>query len=207
MSVVGLSPGYAGRVGEFELTADQVRDRVKTLVLRYVLTSTAFFLVGGSLGGVLRESQAEVITVSPAVWYELMTAHGLATFVGWAAFCLMGLSYWVLQEIGFQVRGWGYRWAVLSWWTMVIGVVGIVITVLAQHFAGSWVFLYPLPFSSTGQWTEATTALFSLSVLSVGLSIFTYCFGLLAILTGTDLGARRDRAPGTASCARSVSAT
>jgi cytochrome c oxidase subunit 1 len=190
MSVVGLSAGYAGRVGELELTADQVRDRVKALVLRYVLTSTAFFLVGGSLGGVLRESQADVITVSPALWYELMTAHGLATFVGWAAFCLMGLSYWVLQESGFLVRGWGYRWAVLSWWTMVVGVVGIVITVLAQHFAGSWVFLYPLPFSSTGQWTEATTALFSLSVLSVGLSIFTYCFGLLAILTGTELGAR-----------------
>ena len=105
------------------------------------------------------------------------------------------------------MRGWGYRWAVLSWWTMVIGVVGIVITVLAQHFAGSWVFLYPLPFSSTGQWTEATTALFALSVLSVGLSIFAYCFGLLAILTGPELGARPGPAPGTASCARSVSAT
>ncbi len=176
-------------VERVETATEDARARLRALVVRYVLTSTALLLVGGALGGVLRQSQADLVVVSPALWYELMTAHGLATFVGWAAFCLMGLSFWVLQECGFEVRGWGYRWAVISWWTMVIGVTGVVITVLAQHFAGSWVFLYPLPFSSTGQWTELTTALFSLSVIFVGLSIFAYCFGVLAVVTGPDLGA------------------
>jgi cytochrome c oxidase subunit I len=177
----------------FEPVVD-TRARLRGLVMRYVITSTALLLVGGALGGVLRQSQANLVEVSPALWYELMTAHGLATFVGWAAFCLMGLSFWVLQECGFEVRGWGYRWALISWWTMVIGVTGVVITVMAQHFAGSWVFLYPLPFSTTGQWTEATTALFSAAVIFVGLSIFAYCFGVLAVVTGTELGA-----PATAS--------
>ena len=141
------SPASSPASAEYELTVEQLRDRTRRLVLRYVLTSTLLLFVGGALGVVLRrEPGRPVITVSPIVWYELMTAHGLATFVGWAAFCLMGVSYWVLQESGFLIRGWGYRWAVASWWTMVAGVVGIVITVLARHFAGSWVFLYPLPF-------------------------------------------------------------
>ncbi len=175
--------------GDALLTADQVRTRAKGLVLRYVITSSALLLISGSLGVVIRQSQAKLHTISPALWYELMTAHGLGAFVGWAAFCLMGLSFWVMQENGFQLRGWSYRWAVASYWTMVVGVVGVVVTVLAMGFAGSWVFLYPLPFHSVGQWTELTTGIFSVAVISVGLSIFAYCFGLLAMGTGSDLGA------------------
>ena len=36
-----------------------------------------------------------------------MTAHGLAAFVGWAAFALMGISWWILAECGFPIQGWG----------------------------------------------------------------------------------------------------
>jgi cytochrome c oxidase subunit 1 len=172
------------------LTADEVRTRAQTLVLRYVITSTLLLLVSGLLGVVIRQSQAKQYQISPALWYELMTAHGLGAFVGWAAFCLMGLSFWIMQENGFALRGWSHTWAVASYWTMVAGVTGIVVTVLAMHFAGSWVFLYPLPFHGVGQWTEWTTAMFAISVISVGLSIFTYCFGMLAMATGSDLGAR-----------------
>ena len=53
---------------------------------------------------------------------------------------------------------------------MIVGVAGVVVTCLGMHFAGSWVFLYPLPFHGT--WSRTATALFALSVLSVGLSIF-----------------------------------
>jgi cytochrome c oxidase subunit I len=164
-------------------------ERVKGLVMRYVLTSTAIFLIGGALGAVLRQSQAEVRTVSAGLWYELMTAHGLAAFVGWAAFALMGLSWWVLSEIGFPLAGWSWRWAVACWWTMVLGVTGIVITTLALGFAGSWVFLYPLPLESQGAWSDLAAAIFSASVLVVGLSIFAYCFGILALVTGPGLTA------------------
>ena len=193
MSALGIRIGSA--VGAVELTSDQVRDRAKALVLRYILASSAILLVGGALGGILRQSQAAIVTIDPTTWYELMTAHGLAAFVGWAAFCLMGVSFWILQDCGFQVRGWGYRWAVASWWLMLLGVTGIVITVLAEHFAGSWVFLYPLPFHSASQWSEATAGFFSFSVILVGLSIFAYCFGLLSIVTGTELGARPGAGP------------
>ena len=51
---------------------------------------------------------------------------------------------------------------------MVVGVGGVVVTTLVFGFAGSWVFLYPLPFSSAGQWGDLVTAVFSASVLLVG---------------------------------------
>jgi cytochrome c oxidase subunit I len=165
-------------------------ERLRALTMRYVIASTVIFLAGGALGAVIRQSQGDLRVVSPALWYQLMTAHGLAAFVGWAAFALMGLTWWLLAEIGFPLRGWGWRWAVACWWTMVLGVAGIVITCLALGFGGSWVFLYPLPLDSGGQWSRLGAALFAGSVLLVGLSIFAYCFGILATVLGPGLGAR-----------------
>jgi cytochrome c oxidase subunit I len=165
--------------------------RVKALVVRYLLTSTALFLVAGLLGMVLRESQADVHRISPALWYEFMTAHGLAAFVGWGAFALMGITWWVLVENGFPIDGWGWIFAQACYWTMTLGATGVVVTCLGMSFAGSWVFLYPLPFH--GNWSETATGIFSLSVLSVGLSILAYCAGVLATVTGPGLRA----APGS----------
>jgi cytochrome c oxidase subunit I len=165
-------------------------ERIRGLVTRYVVASTAIFFVGGALGGLLRQSQGDVKKLSAAVWYEVMTAHGLAAFVGWAAFALMGVTWWLLHEAGFEIGTWAWRWAVACWWTMIAGVTGIVITCLGLGFAGSWVFLYPLPLKSASQWSELAAALFSASVLVVGLSIFAYCFGVLAVVTGAGLRAR-----------------
>ena len=83
------------------------RERTTTaaLTLRTLLTSSAIFLVAGLLGGALRQSQAGIETLSPSTWYAIMTAHGLAAFVGWAGFALMGASWWVLEESGFPLRG------------------------------------------------------------------------------------------------------
>ena len=173
--------------------------RVKSLTLRYLVTSTILLGAGGLLGVLLRESQADLDRISPNVWYEVMTAHGLAAFVGWAAFALMGISWWILAECGFPIQGWGWRFAVACWWTMSVGVTGVVVTCLGMGFAGSWVFLYPLPFHGT--WSHRATAIFALSILSVGLSIFAYCFGILATVTGPGLGARSRRFGNRLGCA------
>ena len=80
---------------------------------------------------------------------------------------------------------------------MVIGVAGVVVTTLSLGFAGSWVFLYPLPFHSVGEWNELATGLFAASVLLVGVSILTWCCSVLAAVLapsaherGGSLGAR-----------------
>ncbi len=191
-----LLPGAAGAGARREAVAIG-REATAALVLRTLLASTAIFLVAGVLGGLLRQSQAGIDRLSPSTWYAIMTAHGLAAFVGWAGFALMGASWWVLEESGFPLRRAGAVLAEITYWSMVIGVAGVVVTTLAMGFGGSWVFLYPLPFSSVGQWTELATGLFAASVLLVGVSILAWCASILVTVLspashdrGGSLGAR-----------------
>jgi cytochrome c oxidase subunit 1 len=64
-----------------------------------------------------------------------------------------------------------------------------------MHFAGSWVFLYPLPFHSAHQWGQWATFVFSLSVLSAGLSIVTWCVAILDTVVGPALHAVKRSLP------------
>jgi cytochrome c oxidase subunit 1 len=163
--------------------------RVGRLVLRYIGASTAFLFVAGLLGMLLRESQADLVRIEPGVFYAIMTAHGLGAFVAWAAFAVMGISFWVLTEVGFPMRPFGFLMARTAWWTMVVGVVGIVVTTLFMGFGASWVFLYPLPFFGAGEWSDTAAGIFSFSVLLTGVSIITWCVAILDTVVGPGLGA------------------
>ena len=167
----------------------------RRLAFRYLIASTAILGASGSLGVVLRDSQANVGRIDPGWWYALMTAHGLGTFVGWGCFAVMGLSYWVLALAGFPLRPLGRRLAVLTWWLMVLGVAGVVVTTLGFKFGGSWVFLYPLSFHGAGQWGRWTSFFFSFSVLLAGLSIVTWCVSILHTVLGPALHAVSDKLP------------
>ena len=157
------------------------------LTLWFVGASTLIFLVTGLLGALMRQSQADIYRLDDNFFYAVMTAHGLGAFVGWAAFAVMGFSYWVLSEVGFPMGRLGAALARVTFWLMVVGVAGVVVTTLFLGFAGSWVFLYPLPFESAGQWGDFTTGLFSASVLLVGLSIVVWCVSILVIVAGPGL--------------------
>ncbi len=161
----------------------------KRIVGRYLVASTIILLASGLLGVLIRESQAGIGKLSPNTWYAFMTAHGLGAFVGWAGFAVMGLAYWVLEEVGFELRAAGRVLAEATWWLMVVGVAGVIVSTLFMHFAGSWVFLYPLPFHSAGQWGKWATAIFSASVLLVGVSIITWCLSILDTVLGPALHA------------------
>ena len=82
--------------------------RTRRLVLQYVAASTTFLFVAGLLGMLLRESQADLVRIDPNLFYAIMTAHGLGAFVAWAAFAVMGISFWVLAEVGFPMRPLGF---------------------------------------------------------------------------------------------------
>jgi cytochrome c oxidase subunit 1 len=169
----------------------EARAVARSLTLWYVLASTAIFLVAGLLGAALRQSQADIVRMGDNTWYAVMTAHGLGAFVGWAAFAVMGFAWWVLAEVGYPIGRLGATLARAAWWLMVVGVGGVVVTTLVFGFAGSWVFLYPLPFHSAGQWGDAVTAFFAASVLLVGLSIIVWCVAIIVVVTGPGLGSDR----------------
>jgi cytochrome c oxidase subunit 1 len=161
----------------------------RRLVGRYLVASTVILLASGLLGVLIRESQAGVGTLGSNTWYALMTAHGLGAFVGWAGFAVMGLSYWVLEEVGFELRPFGRWLAEATWWLMVVGVAGVIVSTVFMHFGGSWVFLYPLPFHGAGEWGKWATAIFAASVLLAGLSIVTWCVSILDTVLGPALHA------------------
>ena len=161
------------------------------LVGRYLIASTLILFASGLLGVLIRESQAGVGRLPDNTWYALMTAHGLGAFLGWAGFAVMGLSFWILDEVGFELRRVGRVFANASWWLMVVGVAGVLVSTLALHFAASWVFLYPLPFHGAGQWGQWATAIFAGSVLLAGLSIVTWCLAILHTVLGPALHAVR----------------
>ena len=189
MSTDAAAAGYAGhpQMDYTPVTGDD-RAVAKKLTLYFVLASTAIFLVAGLLGMVLRQSQADIVRLDDNYWYAVMTAHGLGAFVGWAAFAVMGFSYWVLAEVGFPITVLARRIGMVAWWTMIIGVAGVVVTTLIFSFGGSWVFLYPLPYNSAGQWGDTVTAFFAASVLLAGVSIIAWCVSIIVIVTGPGLG-------------------
>jgi cytochrome c oxidase subunit 1 len=167
----------------------EAREAAAKLALWYTVAATVVLAASGLLGWALRMSQADVGRFDDNTWYAVMTAHGLGAFVGWGAFAVMGLSWWLLDSIGFQLRPFGRAMGWLTFWLMVAGVAGVVVTTLVFRFAGSWVFLYPLPFYSAGQWGDVTTAFFSFSVLLAGLAIVTWCLGILHTVVGPALHA------------------
>jgi cytochrome c oxidase subunit 1 len=165
--------------------------QARRLALRSLVASTVILLASGSLGLIIRSSQAGYGRLAPNTWYALMTAHGLGAFLGWAGFAVMGMAWWVLAQVGFPLRRLGHALAEATFWLMIVGVAGVLVSTLLLHFAGSWVFLYPLPFHGSGQWGEWATAIFSLSVLAVGLSIVTWCVSILDTVLGPSLSATK----------------
>jgi cytochrome c oxidase subunit I len=182
-------------VSEATVVRAEELDDVRRLTLRYVLAASVILLASGLLGVVLRTSQADVARLGDNTWYAFMTAHGLGAFLGWAGFSVMGFALWVLVLVGFPLRGAGLLFARLTWWLMVLGVAGVVVTTLFMGFAASWVFLYPLSFHSAGQWTDTTAGLFHASVLLVGLSIVTWCLAVVHTVVGPGLHAVSSRLP------------
>jgi cytochrome c oxidase subunit 1 len=171
----------------------ETREFARRWTLRYVVASSVILLAAGLLGEIIRSSQEGIGRLEDNTWYALMTAHGLGAFLGWAGFAVMGFSIWVLEEVGFPLRRLGRAMVVATWWLMVVGVAGVLVSTLLLHFGGSWVFLYPLPFHGAGQWGEGATAVFSFSVLLVGLAIVTWCVAILNTTISPALHSSSDR--------------
>ena len=165
------------------------RAYAKSIAFRYLIASTVILGASGILGMILRDSQAGAGRVPDAWYYAIMTAHGLGAFVGWGAFAVMGLAWWVMAEAGFPIRRFGKWMAEATWWLMVGGVFGVVVTCLLFKFGGSWVFLYPISLYGSGVWGKWTAFFFTFSVLLAGLAIVTWCVGILHTAVGPALGA------------------
>ncbi len=181
----------AHTIDPFDTLDRRDRESARFITLKYVLSAHAILLVAGIMGIVIRDSQANVGTINGTMWYALMTAHGIAAFLGWGAFAVMGFSFWLLARLGLPLRRFGRIAANTAYWLMILGAIGVLVTTVILKFGASWVFLYPLSFYGSGDWGKWTTAIFSGSVLLAGLSIVVWCLAILDTVMGPALGSQK----------------
>lgn len=115
------------------------------------------------LGLVMRLNQAALIEIDPALFYQIMTAHG-AGMVGTAGLTGAAILWYFM---GRHVRLTAVVWHIFLG-LFLLGVVLILGSIFIGGYAGAWTFLYPLPAISGGLWTGGAAAFFLLGYVSIG---------------------------------------
>jgi len=135
----------------------------KRAVLAYVSITILVVALMMLLGLALRLSQAQVITLSPALFYQVMTAHGIG-MVGIAGLGGSGIMWYFLNQYTKLSTG----IFVANLLLFLLGVVFILGAIFLGGFAAAWTFLFPLPAKPMGVWSNAAAASYLIGVLVIG---------------------------------------
>ncbi|MDA7827179.1 cbb3-type cytochrome c oxidase subunit I [Rhodobacteraceae bacterium] len=134
-----------------------------------MLLGGVVFLLMMIFGLIMRAAQGGVIDVDPAMFYQLLTAHG-AGMVGTAA--LTGAAIlWYFSSRHIALRS-GIFISFLG--LFLLGVVLILGSIFIGGFGGAWTFLYPLPAISGGGWSALAAVCFILGYLFIGVGYLIY---------------------------------
>ena len=132
-------------------------------VLAYMSVTILVVALMMLLGLALRLSQAQVIALSPALFYQVMTAHGIGMVgiagLGGAAIMWYFLNQYVKLSIGIFLA---------NLLLFLLGVVLILGAIFLGGFAAAWTFLFPLPAKPMGVWSHAAAASYLIGVLVIG---------------------------------------
>ena len=148
----------------------------KTIGKRYLVTAFVFLVLGGVEAAVMRLQLArpEAHVVSPEVYNQLFTMHGMTMMFWYASPILSGFSNYI-WPLMIGSRDMAYpRVNALSYWTFLL----------------SGVFLYVSPFlgqSPNDGWFG--NAPYSLTAYNAGLNMDFYALGLIFITISTTVGA------------------
>ena len=157
-----------------------------------MILSGAVFALMMVFGVIMRAAQAQWIDVDPALFYQLLTAHG-AGMVGTAALSGAAIMWYFCGR--HIVLTAAIFWAFLGFF--LLGVVLILGAIFLGGFGGAWTFLFPLPAMSGGAWGVWGAAAFMLGYISIGVGFLLYYlelgrqiharYGSLARALGWDL--------------------
>ena len=134
-----------------------------------MILSGAVFALMMVFGLIMRAAQGQWIEVDPALFYQLLTAHG-AGMVGTAALSGAAIMwYFCGRHIVLTPR---IFWAFLA--LFLLGVALILGSIFVGGYGGAWTFLYPLPAMSGGAWEAGAAAAFMLGYVSIGVGFLLY---------------------------------
>ncbi|WP_170578251.1 cbb3-type cytochrome c oxidase subunit I [Ruegeria arenilitoris] len=134
-----------------------------------MILSGAVFALMMVFGLIMRAAQGQWIEVDPALFYQLLTAHG-AGMVGTAALSGAAIMWHFCGR--HIVLTAGIFWAFLA--LFLLGVVLIFGSIFIGGYGGAWTFLFPLPAMSGGAWEAGAAAAFKLGYVSIGVGFLLY---------------------------------
>ncbi len=150
----------------------------RDLAMGWLMTGLTILIIATLLGYLNRLTQTGVLFYSAKAWYTLMTLHGMAAFVGWGVFICMGLSFYAITNI-LDAPLHNIKIAKAAYWIFMVGVMLLAVATLFGNFAGSWVFLYPLPFENGGAWDNWANFVWIFGVLLAGVAILLVNYEIL----------------------------
>lgn len=148
---------------------------LERLTAAWILTVVLVFPIAIVFGILMRLNQANVLELSPLLFYQLMTAHGLLMVGIWFVMSMAGVSYLLRRYV--EVRLWPMTFGYVL---TLVGVVLLLGAIFLGDFHTGWYFLYPLPFYARGE--EWATLAFLLSLGSLGVGWFVWSLGLLVAI-------------------------
>ncbi len=134
-----------------------------------MLLAGVVILLMMALGLIMRATQGNLIQLDPALFYQIMTAHG-AGMVGAAALTGAAILWYFVGRYVELIEG--IYWAFLG--LFLLGVVLILGGIFIGGYGGGWTFLFPLPAISGGAWTSSAAASFILGYISIGVGFLLY---------------------------------
>ena len=161
-------------------TAEAERSVELRFGLLFAATGVALVAVMGVLGLTMRLTQADVLGISQAWFYRLMTLHG-AGMITATLLAMMGALWYVLRAtVALRPER-----MLASYALIVAGAACVLVATLAGGFAAGWTFLPPLPFYPAGQWSGWSETVFFLGLLGVGAGFMVFCVDVVEQTTAT----------------------
>ena len=137
--------------------------RTRLCLLAYLGVSAVVLMLLMLFGFGMRLAQADWLPLPPALFYQVMTAHGIG-MVGIAGLSTSGIMCWFLsRHVSLSANV-----LLINLVLFLIGVVMILGATFLGGFAAAWTFLFPLPAISGGQWGAGSTTVYLLGLLLVG---------------------------------------
>ncbi|HLS06163.1 MAG TPA: cbb3-type cytochrome c oxidase subunit I [Wenzhouxiangella sp.] len=132
-------------------------------VVAYLATSGLVFVLLMLFGSAMRAGQAGMHDMDAALFYEIMTAHGIG-MIGISAVAGAAIMWHFLSRVVNLSVGIFKANLIL----FLAGVAMILGSIFLGKYHSAWTFLYPLPGQSMGMWTNGAAALFLSGVLVIG---------------------------------------
>ena len=161
------------------LAADQAiaadaQQALRRQTLVWLITAMALFPILLLLGALMRLSQANLMYVSPELFYASMTLHGLGMVGTWYILGMAGLGYLLSRYVQPSVRV--SRWVYAA---TVLAVVLLILATLIGKFITGWYFLYPLPLFPADVWQPWATVSFFAFLTIAGVAWTVWSFNML----------------------------